>query len=116
MCVQFLAVTNVSQSIPVYTNIMLYILIPNPTTAITVGRPTSRSLPLLCTNGQHTTTLSPLRKNKRLSLSHLQVRIAAFESLVWKERKKKRLDGICWGFCQGNYNIDKKLKYLIKIS
>lgn len=87
MSVQFLAVINVSQSIPVYTNIMLYILIPNHTTAITAGRPTSRSLPLLCTNGQRTTTQSPLRKNKRLSLSHLQVRIAAFEFLVVKKKK-----------------------------
>lgn len=97
MCVQFLAVTNVSQSTPVYTNIMLYILIPNHTTAITAGRPTSRSPPLLCTNGQHTTTQSPLRKNKRLSLSHLQVRIAAFESLVILKKKKMGWMVFCWG-------------------
>lgn len=114
MSVLFLAVTNVSLSIPVYTNIMLYILIPNHTTAITVGRPTSRSLPLLCTSGQRTMTQSPLRKNKRLSLSHLQVRIAAFESPVVKING---LDGILLGDfdSQGNQNIDKKLKYLIKI-
>lgn len=97
MSVQFLAVINVSQSIPVYTNIMLYILIPNHTTAITAGRPTSRSLPLLCTNGQRTTTQSPLRKNKRLSLSHLQVRIAACESLVVKKKKKMGWMVFFWG-------------------
>lgn len=80
MSVQFLVVINVLQSIPVYTNIMLYILIPNHIIVITVERHTSRFPHLLCTSGQHIMTQSPSKRNKRLFLSHLQVRV--FESLV----------------------------------
>lgn len=82
MSVQFLVVISVLQSIPVYTNIMLYILIPNHTIVIIVERHTSRFLHLLCTSGQHIMTQSPLKRNKRLFLSHLQVRVSVFESLV----------------------------------
>lgn len=82
MSVQFLVVINVLQSIPVYTNTMLYILIPNRITVTTVGKHTSRFLHLLCTSGQHIMTQSQLKKNRRLFLSHLQVRVSDFESLV----------------------------------
>lgn len=82
MSVQFLVAINVLQSIPVYTNTMLYILIPNHITVTTVGKHTSRFLHLLCTSGRHIMTQSQLKKNKRLFLSHLQVRVSDFESLV----------------------------------
>lgn len=82
MSVQFLVVINVLQSIPVYTNTMLYILIPNRITVTTVGKHTSRFLHLLCTSGQHIMTQSQLKKNRKLFLSHLQVRVSDFESLV----------------------------------
>lgn len=108
MSVQFLVVINVLRSIPVYTNIMLYILIPNHITVITVGKHTSRFLHLLCTSGQHTMTQSPLKKNKRLFLSHLQVRVSVFESFVVK-RKKNGLDNILLVF------YTKEIKAQIKI-
>lgn len=95
MSVQFLVVINVLQSIPVCINIMLYILIPNHITVITVGKHTSRFLHLLCTSGQHTMTQSPLKKNKRLFLSHLQVRVSVFESLIVK---KMGWIIFCWVF------------------
>jgi len=103
MSVQFLVVINVLQSIPVYTNIMLYILIPNRITVITVGKHTSRFLHLLCTSGQHTMTQSPLKKNKRLFLSHLQVRVSVFESRC-KKKKMGRIIFCCFFYNQGNKN------------
>lgn len=86
MSVQFLVVTNVLQSTLVCTSITLYILIPNHITVITVGKHTSRFLHLLCISGQRTMTQSPLKKNKRLFLSHLQVRVSVLESCVVKKR------------------------------
>lgn len=109
MSVQFLVVINVLRSIPVYTNIMLYILIPNHITVITVGKHTSRFLHLLCTSGQHTMTQSPLKKNKRLFLSHLQVRVSVFESFVVKRKKKMGWIIFCWFF------MTKEIKAQIKI-
>lgn len=58
-------------------------------------------------------TQSPLKKNRRLFLSHLQVRVSVFESFLVK---KNWLDNILLVFYnQGNESIDKILKYLIKL-
>lgn len=74
MCVQCLGAKSASRNTPAFTNTTSFTRPANLTTAIIVGKPTSRSPHLPCTNAQHTTTQSPSRRSRRPTLNPQQVR------------------------------------------
>lgn len=72
-CAQCLAARNASQNTPAFTNTTWSTHLANHITATTVGKPTSRSRHLPCTNARPTTTRSPSRRSRRPTSNPLQV-------------------------------------------
>lgn len=78
-CAQCLAARSASQNTPAFTNTTWSTRLANPTTAITVGKPTSRSPRSPCTNAQPTMTRSPSRRSRRPTSSPPQVSVWCYD-------------------------------------